>query len=77
MPARGERPAVQGETDEDEQRRQRHRQRHREHELHRRPEIGLDLPATQRAIHRESGEPGLAPAPLLEQMVTAGRTFRR
>jgi len=26
-----------------------------------------------RALHREEPEPGLAPAPLLEQLVTAGR----
>ncbi|MFY1687624.1 3-hydroxyacyl-CoA dehydrogenase family protein [Plantactinospora sp. WMMB782] len=30
----------------------------------------------QRALYRESREPGLAPAPLLEQLVTAGRRFR-
>jgi 3-hydroxybutyryl-CoA dehydrogenase len=29
-----------------------------------------------RALHRETPEPGLAPAPLLEQLVTAGRGFR-
>ncbi|MGH3326818.1 MAG: 3-hydroxyacyl-CoA dehydrogenase family protein [Streptomycetales bacterium] len=40
-------------------------------------EIGLDtVLATQDAIYRESGEPGLRPAPLLEQLVTAGRPGR-
>jgi 3-hydroxybutyryl-CoA dehydrogenase len=35
--------------------------------------VGLDVAlATQRAIHGESREPGHAPAPLLEQLVTAG-----
>ncbi|MGH3342443.1 MAG: 3-hydroxyacyl-CoA dehydrogenase family protein, partial [Carbonactinosporaceae bacterium] len=36
-------------------------------------EIGLDtVLATQDAIYRESGEPGLRPAPLLAQLATAG-----
>ncbi|MEV6802783.1 3-hydroxybutyryl-CoA dehydrogenase [Micromonospora rifamycinica] len=35
--------------------------------------IGLDVAlAAQRALYRESREPGLAPAPLLEHLVTAG-----
>ncbi|HEU5111658.1 MAG TPA: 3-hydroxyacyl-CoA dehydrogenase family protein, partial [Micromonosporaceae bacterium] len=35
--------------------------------------VGLDVAlAVQRRLYRESREPGLAPAPLLEQMVTAG-----
>ncbi|MEV6694120.1 3-hydroxybutyryl-CoA dehydrogenase [Micromonospora sp. NPDC051196] len=39
--------------------------------------IGLDVSlAVQRALYRESREPGLAPAPLLEQLVTAGRRFQ-
>ncbi|MBM7082837.1 3-hydroxyacyl-CoA dehydrogenase family protein [Micromonospora sp. WMMD734] len=39
--------------------------------------IGLDVTlAVQRALYRESREPGLAPAPLLEHLVTAGRGFR-
>ncbi|MBL6277447.1 3-hydroxyacyl-CoA dehydrogenase family protein [Micromonospora fiedleri] len=39
--------------------------------------IGLDVAlAVQRALYRELREPGLAPAPLLEQLVTAGRPFR-
>ncbi|GAB7050408.1 3-hydroxyacyl-CoA dehydrogenase family protein [Catenuloplanes indicus] len=39
--------------------------------------IGPDqVLATLRALYRESREPGLAPAPLLEQMVAAGRSFR-
>jgi 3-hydroxybutyryl-CoA dehydrogenase len=37
------------------------------------PEVVL---AGLRALHRETPEPGLAPAPLLEQLVTAGRGFR-
>ena len=37
------------------------------------PEVVL---AGLRALHRETPEPGLAPAPLLEQLVTAGRRFR-
>ncbi|MGI5147801.1 3-hydroxyacyl-CoA dehydrogenase family protein [Plantactinospora sp. CA-294935] len=37
------------------------------------PEVVLRL---QRSLYRESREPGLAPAPLLEQLVTAGRRFR-
>jgi 3-hydroxybutyryl-CoA dehydrogenase len=41
-------------------------------------EVGLDVAlANQRALYRESREPGLAPAPLLEQMVTAGRLGRK
>ena len=40
--------------------------------------IGLDVAlVVQRALYRELREPGLAPAPLLEQLVTAGRPFRR
>ncbi|TCB95738.1 3-hydroxyacyl-CoA dehydrogenase family protein [Micromonospora zingiberis] len=39
--------------------------------------VGLDLAlAIQRALYLETREPGLAPAPLLEQLVTATRTFR-
>ncbi|GAB7043520.1 MULTISPECIES: 3-hydroxyacyl-CoA dehydrogenase NAD-binding domain-containing protein [Catenuloplanes] len=39
--------------------------------------IGPDtVLATLRALYRESREPGLAPAPLLERMVVAGRGFR-
>ncbi|MEV0727260.1 3-hydroxybutyryl-CoA dehydrogenase [Polymorphospora sp. NPDC050346] len=39
--------------------------------------IGLDVAlATLRDLYRQSREPGLAPAPLLEQLVTAGRGFR-
>jgi 3-hydroxybutyryl-CoA dehydrogenase len=37
------------------------------------PEVVL---AGLRALHRETPEPGLAPAPLLSQLVTAGRGFR-
>ncbi|MFY1672978.1 3-hydroxyacyl-CoA dehydrogenase family protein [Plantactinospora sp. WMMB334] len=37
------------------------------------PEAALRI---QLRLYRESREPGLAPAPLLEQVVTAGRTFR-
>ncbi|MGX7676079.1 3-hydroxyacyl-CoA dehydrogenase family protein [Plantactinospora sp. DSM 117369] len=37
------------------------------------PEVALRV---QRSLYRESREPGLAPAPLLEQVVTAGRRFR-
>ncbi|MEQ4301328.1 3-hydroxybutyryl-CoA dehydrogenase [Plantactinospora sp. B6F1] len=37
------------------------------------PELALRV---QRSLYRESREPGLAPAPLLEQLVTAGRRFR-
>jgi len=41
-------------------------------------EVGLDVAlANQRALYRELREPGLAPAPLLEQMVTAGRLGRK
>jgi 3-hydroxybutyryl-CoA dehydrogenase len=41
-------------------------------------EIGLDVAlAIQRALFGESGEPGLAPAPLLEQLVTAGYLGRK
>ncbi|WBB79488.1 3-hydroxybutyryl-CoA dehydrogenase [Micromonospora sp. WMMD882] len=41
-------------------------------------EIGLDVALdVQRALHRETREPGLAPAPLLTQLVTAGRLGRR
>ncbi|HWH01797.1 MAG TPA: 3-hydroxybutyryl-CoA dehydrogenase [Pilimelia sp.] len=41
-------------------------------------EIGLDtVLAVQRRIYAETREPGLAPAPLLEQLVTAGRLGRR
>jgi 3-hydroxybutyryl-CoA dehydrogenase len=40
-------------------------------------ELGPDVVlARQRALYAESREPGHAPAPLLEQLVTAGRTFR-
>ncbi|AEB46965.1 MULTISPECIES: 3-hydroxyacyl-CoA dehydrogenase family protein [Micromonospora] len=40
--------------------------------------VGLDVAlAVQRALYRELREPGLAPAPLLEQLVTADRPFRR
>lgn len=40
--------------------------------------IGLDVVlAVQRELYRSTREPGLAPAPLLEQLVTAGRTGRR
>ncbi|MFD6753150.1 3-hydroxyacyl-CoA dehydrogenase family protein [Micromonospora gifhornensis] len=40
--------------------------------------VGLDVAlAVQRALYRELREPGLAPAPLLEQLVTANRPFRR
>jgi len=36
--------------------------------------LGLDaVLGVQRALHRESGEPGLAPALMLERLVTAGR----
>jgi 3-hydroxybutyryl-CoA dehydrogenase len=39
--------------------------------------VGLDVAlAVQRRLYAESREPGHAPAPLLEQLVTAGRTFR-
>ncbi|MEN3613082.1 3-hydroxybutyryl-CoA dehydrogenase [Plantactinospora sp. ZYX-F-223] len=37
------------------------------------PEVALRV---QRSLYREFREPGLAPAPLLEQVVTAGRRFR-
>ena len=41
-------------------------------------EMGLDTAlAVQRAIHLESGESGLAPAPMLDRLVTAGRLGRR
>jgi len=41
-------------------------------------DIGLDtVLAVQRALYLESGEPGLAPAPRLEQLVAAGRLGRR
>ncbi|WDZ84996.1 3-hydroxyacyl-CoA dehydrogenase family protein [Micromonospora cathayae] len=40
--------------------------------------VGLDVASTiQRQLYRESREPGLAPAPLLEQLVTAGHLGRR
>jgi len=40
--------------------------------------VGLDVAlAVQTAIHRELPEPGLAPAPLLRNLVTAGRLGRR
>jgi 3-hydroxybutyryl-CoA dehydrogenase len=40
--------------------------------------VGLDVAlAVQRRLYLESGEPGLAPAPLLEQLVTAGHLGRR
>jgi 3-hydroxybutyryl-CoA dehydrogenase len=40
-------------------------------------EVGLDVAlATQRALYAESREPGHAPAPLLQQLVTAGRLGR-
>ncbi|WKX14217.1 3-hydroxyacyl-CoA dehydrogenase family protein [Streptomyces sp. NL15-2K] len=40
--------------------------------------VGLDISlAIQRALHREFREPGLAPAPLLEHLVTAGRLGRK
>ncbi len=40
--------------------------------------IGLDrVLAVQRAIYREAREPGLAPSPLLERLVTAGYLGRR
>jgi 3-hydroxybutyryl-CoA dehydrogenase len=40
--------------------------------------IGLDVAlATERALYQESREPGLAPAPLLEHLVTAGRLGRK
>jgi 3-hydroxybutyryl-CoA dehydrogenase len=40
--------------------------------------VGLDVAlAVQRALYRESREPGHAPAPLLEQLVTAGRLGRK
>jgi 3-hydroxybutyryl-CoA dehydrogenase len=40
--------------------------------------IGLDVAlAVQRRLYLESGEPGFAPAPLLEQLVTAGHLGRR
>jgi 3-hydroxybutyryl-CoA dehydrogenase len=38
--------------------------------------VGLDVAlAVQRELYREVREPGLAPAPLLEQLVTAGRSL--
>ena len=41
-------------------------------------EVGLDVAlAVQRALYLESREPGLAPAPLLEQLVTAGYLGRK
>jgi 3-hydroxybutyryl-CoA dehydrogenase len=41
-------------------------------------EIGLDVAlAIQRALFGETGEPALAPAPLLEQLVTAGYLGRK
>lgn len=41
-------------------------------------EVGLDVAlAVQRRLYRELREPGLAPAPLLEQMVTAGYLGRK
>ncbi|GGM19388.1 MULTISPECIES: 3-hydroxyacyl-CoA dehydrogenase family protein [Micromonospora] len=40
--------------------------------------VGLDVALSiQRALYRESREPGLAPAPLLEHLVTAGHLGRR
>ncbi|ASW56437.1 3-hydroxybutyryl-CoA dehydrogenase [Plantactinospora sp. KBS50] len=39
--------------------------------------VGLDVAlGVQRALYRQTREPGLAPAPLLEQLVTAGRLGR-
>jgi 3-hydroxybutyryl-CoA dehydrogenase len=41
-------------------------------------ELGLDVAlAVQRRLYAETREPGLAPAPLLEHLVTAGRLGRR
>ena len=41
-------------------------------------EVGLDVALTvQRALYQESRDPGLAPAPLLEQLVTAGYLGRK
>jgi 3-hydroxybutyryl-CoA dehydrogenase len=41
-------------------------------------EVGLDVAlATQRRLYRELREPGLAPAPLLEHLVTAGYLGRK
>ncbi|MEP6599440.1 MAG: 3-hydroxybutyryl-CoA dehydrogenase [Actinomycetota bacterium] len=41
-------------------------------------EVGNDVAVTiQRALYREFREPGFAPAPLLEQLVTAGRLGRK
>jgi 3-hydroxybutyryl-CoA dehydrogenase len=40
--------------------------------------VGLDVAlAIQRSLYREFREPGFAPAPLLEQLVTAGRLGRK
>jgi 3-hydroxybutyryl-CoA dehydrogenase len=40
-------------------------------------EVGLDVAlAVQRRLYRETREPGLAPAPLLEHLVTAGTDLR-
>lgn len=40
--------------------------------------VGLDTAlGTLRRLHAQTGEPGLSPAPLLEQMVTAGRRGAR
>ncbi|WP_432908327.1 3-hydroxyacyl-CoA dehydrogenase family protein [Micromonospora matsumotoense] len=40
--------------------------------------VGLDVSlAIQRSVYREQREPGLAPAPLLEHLVTAGHLGRR
>ncbi|MTE21597.1 3-hydroxyacyl-CoA dehydrogenase family protein [Streptomyces sp. TRM43335] len=40
--------------------------------------VGLDVSlAIERVLHREFREPGLAPAPLLEHLVAAGRTGRK
>jgi 3-hydroxybutyryl-CoA dehydrogenase len=41
-------------------------------------DLGLDVAlAVQRRLYEETREPGLAPAPLLEHLVTAGRLGRR
>jgi 3-hydroxybutyryl-CoA dehydrogenase len=41
-------------------------------------EVGLDVALTiQRRLYDESREPGLAPAPLLSQLVTAGWLGRK
>ena len=40
--------------------------------------VGLDVSlAIQRSLYLEFREPGFAPAPLLEQLVTAGRLGRK